>query len=148
MQTMLEEKLTTHKAKAFARGILGVSSYAASPLTEADYLWHRTLYSHLVRYDCTLEGTTVPHPVDRLALVQHILTTSALGTGFECTLLFEGRFAIHCTVVDSACFLQSLFSTASCDLCIVLTNPDRLLVVNDNEDALELFDITRNIVPA
>jgi hypothetical protein len=133
MNNRLEKKLLYKKAKEYVSQLEGIESFTISYVNDEDYIWYKEQLKLFFKIDQIDSEIRLEHPISKKKLIE-IINKILNNNFFKCIQLFEEKIAIHLNINYLDNFLNSIFKyNQSFDLSLLFLEPERILVINDDE---------------
>lgn len=146
MNSELENKLLLLRANKFSHNIQGASSFTIFPVLDNELAWHRKTFTDIIKTENSLKGMRINHPLffeDLISILTVIIEKSE--DDFNCCIIFEDLIKIQFCVKNFRNFISSIFDIyKTYDLFLNFKNPDRVLVINDEENWVDIYFISRD----
>jgi hypothetical protein len=133
MNNRLEKKLLYKKAKEYVSQLEGIESFTISYVNDEDFIWYKEQLKLFFKIDQIDSEIRLEHPISKKKLIE-IINKILNNNFFKCIQLFEEKIAIHLNINYLDNFLNSIFKyNQSFDLSLLFLEPERILVINDDE---------------
>ncbi|NUF50234.1 hypothetical protein [Gilliamella sp. ESL0250] len=134
MNNKLEKKLLYIKAKEYVSQLKGIESFTISYVNDEDFVWYKKQLKLFFKIEQIDSRMTLDHPISKKKLIE-IVNKTLKNNGFsKCIQLVEEKIAIHLNINNLDDFLNSIFRyNQTFDLSLLFLEPERILVINDDE---------------
>ncbi|OCG61455.1 hypothetical protein A9G30_10525 [Gilliamella sp. Fer4-1] len=133
MNNKLEKKLLYKKAEEYVSQLEGIESFTISSVNNEDFIWYKEQLKIFFKIDQIDSEIRLEHPISQKKLIE-IINNTLNNNFFKCIQLFEEKIAIHLNINHLDNFLNSIFKyNQSFDLSLLFLQPERILVINDDE---------------
>ncbi|MWP61182.1 hypothetical protein [Gilliamella sp. Pas-s25] len=134
MNNKLEKKLLYIKAKEYVSQLKGIESFTISYVNDEDFVWYKKQLKLFFKIEQIDSRMTLDHPISKKKLIE-IVNKILKNNGFsKCIQLVEEKIAIHLNINNLDDFLNSIFRyNQTFDLSLLFLEPERILVINDDE---------------
>ncbi|PIT13076.1 hypothetical protein BGI33_02900 [Snodgrassella alvi] len=145
MNNKLEKKLLYIKAKEYVSQLKGIESFTISYVNDEDFVWYKKQLKLFFKIDQIDSLITLEHPISKKELIEIINKILKNKTFSKCIQLFEEKIAIHLNINNLDDFLNSIFRyNQTFDLSLLFLEPERILVINDDEYEVHLHYCINN----
>ncbi|MFP2424029.1 hypothetical protein ACLEXA_21235 [Pseudescherichia vulneris] len=140
MNNKLNEKLLWLKAKKYIDSIDGITNVSMDIMSELTFGWHRDVLSKIWADKERLKRKiSLPNQVEDV--FECILHDIELSENAIFHIPFENRLIISFAIVDfKGVFLSNIEWNKTYDMSILLLNPNRVIVISEDEYYLTIFD--------
>ena len=147
---LIRYKVAQNRVRLLISRLEGVECATIIERDQFDMEWHLSKMHKVWALDIVTDPDEISfrqqlaHPVTIQQVCDLVLSAALLEKGDKCLWQHEG-IIIQAVLDEPEQFLKFLFKTHHCyDIQCVLLDPERTIIVNDNEYNVELFIFDRN----
>lgn len=137
----LQKKIALQQVKNYLNKLDGVSEVKILERNTIDISWHSNILNEVLSYSCKIKPDSVlNYPCDNKQIFSWLQNCLSDIVGMTSVQIIDDTFAIEMVVQNLDDFLNSLRARQNnWDISLLFFNPEKLIVINDNEYELQCF---------
>ena len=141
MNNKLDEKLLWLKAKKYINSLDGITNVSIDVMNELAFDWHRSVLSKIWS-DKEKPKRKISLSAKKSDILDCIFHEIKLSENVTCYISLENRLIMSFVIIDfERFFLRNVEWNKTCDTSILLLNPNRVVVISEDEYDLTIFDV-------